>query len=387
MRSKITTVAIGFALVRAFFAPASAAQAASATVSGTVEYKGKPVAGILVGWFKPGTGRYRSVKTANDGTYSLDLPSAGQEYDVVFSIPGQSSDEKNGDKGYLPESTEVTGVTETSKIIHNAVLATGGRVRGKFPNTSTESENTLTLLGPDGKVLNGDYFYPVDGAFNVGSLKSGSYTAYFTNHVGSEYGKRSFTVKAGKTTELGKITRTKKGVSLSGTVPNFNQAPTGYYTTLWATKVGGPNYFSYVDSKGKYSVKGLVPGTYKIQVFSEGREAKVYSLKVTKNTVKTLSVGTKWGSVKATFSVDGLPVPKGTLDLGERFNDWAGPIADGAWKLTAPSGTYKTIAQFETTSVFQANSPNWLTLPEGMLSVTVRAGTTKNLGPVALTAH
>ena len=59
----------------------------------------------------------------------------------------------------------------------------------------------------------------------------------------------------------------------------------------------------------------------------------------------------------------------------------------GAWKLTAPSGTYKTITQFETTSVFQANSPNWLTLPEGMLSVTVRAGTTKNLGPVALTAH
>ena len=580
MKSRITTVAIALALVGAFAAPASAAQAASATVSGTVEYEGTPIRGVVVGWFKPSTGTFKTATSGSDGGYSLELPGSGQKYvlfanldmtntkqtrvkknyvgvfygdgderdfayqtvdpytasatadavdielakpgsifgtdyhlknqpvelqtlggttvdssiddqgnmdfsnlvpgkyrvvtnidydygygvtdevltvesgedtrfdagvfsggyisgtatnssgkpaagvevtltptfsgsdpdhtttdvtdskgkysfrhlhgssyDVTFSRAGNTSNQKTGDRGYLAETEEITGITETSKIVHDVTLATGGRVRGEFASTSKDSENTITLLNANGTVINGDYYYPVDGKFTFGSLKSGRYTAYFTNHVGSKYEKKSFTVTAGKTTDLGTIKRTSKGVSLSGTVSNFDPAFASYYSSVQATKVGGPNYYAYIDKHGKYSLKGLVPGTYTVRVFVEGREDKGYTVSVTSNTNKTLAVGTKWGTVKAKLTVDGSVIPKGVLSLGERYNFWSGQFSKGAWSITAPAGSYGRIGWFSTTAVFQGKSPYWLTLPDDTLPVTIKAGTTKDLGTIALAAH
>jgi hypothetical protein len=577
MRSKIITVSIALALAGALVAPASAAQAASGTVSGTVEYKGKPVAGIPVGWFKPATGSYRVVTTASDGSYSLDLPGAGQEY-VLFGnlnmenrkqsrgnkdyvgvfygdgdtrdyayqtidpytatatadevdielakpgriigtdpkladelmtletmggtqvmsastdsfgymsipnlVPGQyrvtssaveydipetiltvesgeitkftphaftggvisgvvtgaggkpakgvevvahespkgkydnraqtdvtdskgryslphlfddeyrltfgyrgaSSNGKTGDKGYVPESEVITGITADSRIVRNATLATGGRFRGTFANTAT-SYNTVTLVTSTGTVIPEIDGYGVDGAFNFGSLPTGKYTAYFSNGVGTKFGKKTFTITAGSTTELGKIVRDKTGFSFTGTIADFSSSQVDR-TGVLLTKKGGPSYAAFPHNSGRFSAVGLVPGTYSVEIFSHGRDPREYTVSVTRNTTKTVALGHTWGSVSARFTVDGLAIPSGDLTLGHDWSDaYGSQIKDGAWKFSAPSGTYGALNFLSTTSVFQANSPNWLTFPDGALPVTVTGGTKKNLGAITLEAH
>jgi len=577
MRSKIITVSIALALAGALVAPASAAQAASGTVSGTVEYKGKPVAGIPVGWFKPATGSYRVVTTASDGSYSLDLPGAGQEYvlfgnlnmenrkqsrgnkdyvgvfygdgdtrdyayqtidpytatatadevdiklakpgsisgtdqhlknqgvyletmnghridysgnrygityfsnlvpgqyrvvsvpyndyrfdDVVvtvasgektrlvtnavtggvvsgvvtgtdgkpakgvhvratratdessytgdvtdskgryslthlhdssytlsFSQAGDTSDFATGDRGYLPKSLELTGVTADSKILRDVTLSTGGRLRGYYPNNAgSNSSNTMTLLDSHGDLVL-DTFYNVayvDGDFTLGSLASGRYTAYFQNSNSSTFAKKTFTIKAGATTDLGTIKRDRKTVRLTSTLTGFSTGEDGY-AIVSLRKVDGPSYQIGADDSyyTSFSIKTLVPGTYTVTVGAGARENKIYTVTLSADTTRNFAVGAKWGTATATLEVDGLAIPGGRLAIGsDDLYSSHNEIDDGKWSPRGRAGRYEEDLDFDPESVFQAKSPYSLALPEGTLPITLTAGKTNSLGTLAV---
>ena len=578
MRSKITTVAIALALVGAFVAPASAAQAASATVSGTVEYKGKPVAGILVGWFKPGTGSYRSVTSGADGSYSLTLPSAGQKYvlfgnldmekakqsrgnksyvgvfygdgdvrdyayqtvdtytastaaddvdielakpgsifgydskldnedislltlggtlvdevdsdggvsfsnlvpgqyrlessayrfdipetvlavlpgerttftpnaysgavisgvvtgpggvpakgvavrarqsdsaedlglaaedvtdskgrytlvhlhdasyDISFGETGATSDPTSGDRGFVPETQVVSVVTPESKITLDEQLATGGRIRGAFPSSSSRSTHTVTLVDGTGTNIDSSSGIIGKGAFTIGSLPTGKYTAYFTTATGTKYAKKSFSVTAGKTVDLGTIVRDRKGFDITGTVDGATGYAGNPHVGVIATnRNGGPRYSSMLTSTGGYSLSGVPAGTYTVMVLYPGRENRTQRVTLTGDRVKYLRYGERFGTTSATFTANGLRVPSIDLEIG-RLGDssYGGTFTGGSWSMTAPEGTYRSVIRLTTTSVFQAKSPHWVALPEDFLPVTVTSGTKKNRGTVPLVIH
>ena len=100
MKTRIITVAIAFALVGACAAPASAAPVAP-SVTGIVDYRGTPKAGISVGWFSPSDQTYKSVVSATDGSYTLPLPAAGEEYVLYSNLDMKNVKQSRVNKTYV----------------------------------------------------------------------------------------------------------------------------------------------------------------------------------------------------------------------------------------------------------------------------------------------
>lgn len=90
MKTKALTALAIVALAAGVLAPVSSAQAATSTISGIVNYKGVPASNIVVGWVEPLTGSFDYVRSAPDGTYSIDGPEAGHKF-VVYANLGMKN--------------------------------------------------------------------------------------------------------------------------------------------------------------------------------------------------------------------------------------------------------------------------------------------------------
>ena len=571
MRSKIATVALALALVGAFVAPASAAQAAEATVSGTVLYRGEPVADIPVGWFVPSTGSYKVVDSAADGSYELTLPAAGQKF-VVFGnldmknakqtrgdknyvgvfygdgdsrdyafqtlkkytanaaskdlaielakpgsiygidkllarenvqlenlggtpmdkyteadsdgqfeltnlvpgkyrlrqpggygnvsvthaiitvregelttvtprvasggvIKGVVTDSKGkpiagvyveasakgehpapdytdskgrytiahlrgtsyvvtagrigliqGSKGYIPRSTKVSGVKNAATVTRNVSLKTGGRVLLTLTKSGSKAVEEYRLIGPDNELVYPDYDSATATSARYGSLPSGKYRIYAFNNTKSRYSAKTITVRAGKTTDVGRLAATAKATSLKGTVTATG--PVGDETVVRARSSSGLEFYSYIGSTGKYRLPAVVPGKYSVAVFAPDRAASTRTVNITSARSKNLAAGAHYGKVTAVLTSDGRAVPSGHLTFGDTADgdvrQTSAEITNGRYSAFGRSGSYKAIVWFEDDALFQGNSPYWAELPASALPFTLKTEKTTNLGTLAL---
>ena len=577
MKSRITTAAIALALVGAFAAPASAAQAAPAVVTGVVEYKGAPKAGIRVGWFSPSDYRYASVVSGADGSYSLTLPATGEDY-VLFSnlemkalkqsrvskgyvgvfygdgdtrdfafqtlepytagaagdevdielakpgslvgvgdalmdqsvylttvggtnpvrsttgeeervwfgnlVPGDyrietSIDTKtdpaldqvftvndgeitrfsldaissgrvsgvvtgsgkklegvlvaavaagsnpsgeetryattnsqgrytfNGlrgsdytltfaatgeggpNKGWVPKSTVVAGVNSDTTVQKDVSLAAGGRIRATVANSASSQRNRFTLVRPDGTKIEQDQWQK-SGTVDFGGLASGTYTLYFTNPKSVRYGQAKVVVKAGKTTDIGKFTRTKDGITVVGRVYGRGSAGSTRGIRVDASAPGLPSYYDLeLNGNGGFRLTGVVAGDYTLDVRAPDREVGTREFTAAPRVATSvgISLGQELGRVHAKLTQGGHTFTFGVLELGggdDGDDRFLGEIMDGVFHGHGKAGEYDTVTDLWYAGRFQANSPYWVALPEGTLPVTVAPGTTTQLGTLEL---
>jgi len=566
MRTKITSVALALALVGAFIAPASAAQAATGTLTGTVAWRGAPVRTVDVGWFIPSTGEFSTVKSLSNGTYTLPLPPVGDEYvvyanldmtkakqlrvkkgyvgvfygegdvrDYAFqtldtytstaasdeldialakpgAITGKDSRLRNSgvqledlggkitpmygvansigrftvknlvpgryrlhqptyDENLIAVTTEIITVTEGETTTIDPKAVAGGRVEGvvkqsngkpaagvyvstyrngewtgsdstdskgkytikslvdgrhrvefEFPGSSkntkgyvaktvsaplitnhstvtrnvtlstgariivaTKSQNdSVRLIGPGKETIWGIQNIYGFGDVTFGGLRSGTYKLYTYSTSKQRYSVKTLVVKASKTYDVGTLTATKKAFTLKG---KLSGAGAGW-SSVSATSSTGLSYNGQADAKGKYSIDGMVPGTYTIEVLSDAHADAVHSLKISQNTTKNYALGKPHGKLVVAFTLDGRPMRSGDVDLSAAGDKLlSGSVKNGRIVATGPTGSYNTVEYFDDGSFFQANSPYWVSVPDTFLPVKITNGTTVYAGKVALEVH
>ena len=278
MRSKITTVAIALALVGAFVAPASAAQAASATVSGTVEYHGAPVAKILVGWFVPTTGAYKAVTSATDGSYSLALPAAGTKYVLFGNMKMENVKQTRGntryvgtfygegdERDYAFQTVEPYVATGDADVV-DIPLAKPGAINGKDSRLKGHFVQLKNLGGFSTPMFTEAGY---QGAFTIKNLVPGQYRLnqpHYEDYVSVT--DEIITVAEGETTTIDP--KTVKGGRIEGVVTDSKGKP--IKDVLVSVTATGKDSLPSVrtDSTGFYRLAGLESGTYRVHYGNEG---------------------------------------------------------------------------------------------------------------------
>jgi len=360
---------------------------ASGRVSGVVTGSGKKLEGVLVTAVPFGetdeTDETETLyaQTNSQGRYTF----AGlrkSSYTLTFGSNGSI-----GLKGWVQESTVVTGVNNDTTVQSNATLAVGGRIRATVLKSASSRHNTFTLVRPDGITIDHEPWNASETQ-NFGNLASGKYTLYFTNSRSDRYGKATVTVKAGKTTDIGTFSRTKDGVTIVGSINGLGSGATTKNIRVDASAPGLPPYSDMeLNGKGGYKLAGVVPGTYTLEVGAPGREVgfREFTAKQRASNNAGIVAGPKVGKVHATLNVNGRPIGYGYLGFrGDSDDTILGEFVKGVFHGTGAAGTYDEVSDFWYGDPFQANSPYWLALPKGTLPITLTSGATNKLGTLEL---
>lgn len=320
MKIRLLGAATALALVGAALTPALSAQAASGTLSGTVNYSGSAKSGIAVNWYKPSTGEVGSYSyTDSNGDYSLALPTGGSKFYVFANLGGLDYDYT-----YVNDQTYV-GVFYGSGNKRDYAYQT------LTPYTSSASDRTVDIaLVKPGKIagtastLKGSYVYlqTLGGDTVTSETVSSSGKFNFTNLVPGRYrvsveGKGKYldatttaTVSAGKSKSV-KVTA-KAGGTIKGKVTSSGKAAKKVPVYAYPTSGSNTSYASDTsDSKGRYSLEGLSSGTYTVYYGGIGTSSS-YAPKTV--TVKSVKAGksktvntkvTKGGSISGSVKTSG----------------------------------------------------------------------------------
>jgi protocatechuate 3,4-dioxygenase beta subunit len=213
-----------------------------------------------------------TFQTVPPGSYRIKFsdcsPSGG--YNVLS--------EYYDDESSLEASNPVT-VTEDSTATVNAELATGGSISGTVSDGSGNplGDICVSAENPDGTFV-ANAFTDEDGRYTVDGLRSGSYRIYFrdcveTESVIPEYYDNRMTLggsqpiavtegsdKAGIDAEMG------RGGLISGVVTDASGDPLRQMC-VDAFDSGGERvtWALYTNAAGAYTIRGLLPGNYRIR--------------------------------------------------------------------------------------------------------------------------
>ena len=345
--------------------------------------KGKPIKDVLVSATVNGESSGEYDRTDSSGRYRLAGLLAGS-YRVRFGNIGESGFGGLGSKGYVERSRLAPAVTLGTTVTQNVSLATGARIIVTQKDSSKDTEN-VRLVAPDGELVwASDNVYGY-GSASYGSLASGTYKVYTYSTTKSRSSATSLKVTAGKTYDLGTPKQNQKAFVLKGHVDGTG---TGESRAVVAHSAAGFAYVGYLSAKGDYRIPGLIPGKYTIDVFSPGFSVGRHTVTMTKNLTRDFGRGAKYGKVTVSFTTAGSVVRSARFDVSNgSVGEMSGTMSSGIITLSGPAGKYPTVDYFTLEKSFQANSPYWAALPEGVLPIEVKSGSTTKLGNVPLEVH
>ncbi|MBF0262164.1 MAG: carboxypeptidase regulatory-like domain-containing protein, partial [Magnetococcales bacterium] len=175
----------------------------------------------------------------------------------------------------------------------------------------------------------------------------------------------------------------ESGRAITGTVTVGPTAVGGAWVNAWSETLatGGG---AVTDAAGKYAIKGLPAGTYRVDVWTtEGTVGDTVTLTEGADQVKDLSVVKSLGIIRGKVTSDGTTASVKALvlayDGSDVERDRAVSDANGDYKLEGlePNQSY-------TLKVFGATNGNWSTTGSGYAASCAVTSTTDGATPVAL---
>ena len=376
----------------------------------TADDGGQPLQGICVGATDLETGDGESVRTHEDGTYSIGGLPPGR-YSVSFSVCGV------GPRNYVNELYDGVRAYEDATLLDltvgqtvagiDAGLATAGHITG----TVTAEDTGLPFETACAYVWDGAFGgyaeTQADGSYDVGGLAAGSYTVRFEN-CGSpgDYAPEYFddAVSAAQATSV--------AVPAGGTVPEIDAVlSTGGHISGTVTSdetglpLAGICVSAYTDDFGRgsgptgpdgtYDIGGLPTSGHTVLFEDCGTDdylAEYYDDVTDEGDAALVAVasGTTITNVDAGLATDGegdgvsVPIENGAPNDGDG-NDDGIPDAEQPNVASLPAAVgqepYVTLAAPEGTSLREVATidpaslpeppPEALSLPAGLLSFTV----------------
>ena len=251
------------------------ALAAGGIISGLVtDESSTPVAGVSVQASSLTCCGYGYATTAADGTYTItDLPPGS--YAVQASGGGYVSEYYDNAMDYAAaKPVTVTSGATTSGI--DFALTLGGSISGTITNTSAVPIQGASVQASGTACCSDGYATTAfDGTYTITGLAAGSYTIYAyaqgypMKYYEDTYDYGSATpidVASGVTTP-GIDMALEPGGTVSGTVTNGSATPIAG-ASVQATRTVCCGYGSATTAAdGTYTMTGLAPGTYTVQVY------------------------------------------------------------------------------------------------------------------------
>jgi hypothetical protein len=368
----------------------------AAAIKGVIRSNGEPLKGIRVTATRGAA--IRSDITDSKGRYRIARLPRGK-----WTVTYNPINARQPVNPWLKKVKKVTVSTgEVRKV--NTSLVRGGALHATVivPTRKTDQVSAV-LLNSSGHIVTGaDTSRIKDGraTLNLIGIPQGSYTAVFadaTTHT--FYAKREVTVDNGGSTSLGRVALTRKTVRLVGKVTGTKKATVSFTTD------SNFHFISTETKKGKYILRGLVPGIDGTVVVEASRNAlKRYDVTAPRSsTNKNFAAGKQSGTISGTFTVGGYPRSAGYVQLVDGTirhipGDfvYTGPILAGfatdGGVSTGPSdpGSGRLYAREPAerdNTDFVAKSPFWVTVPGSDKWVTVKSGKNTDLGTVEMTLH
>ena len=288
-----------------------------ATLSGTLTGPGgAPAVGVRV-WVR--TGVFSSVSDVTDanGRYSLRSFAAGTHDLRVGYAPPRDPDGDLGpvptpptDDNYLPRTVSFTVDAARHAVTQNLRLQKAGHVTGTVagsPVDLDELQSDVFLETADHRVVR-TALVQKDGTYRLGGLRPGvAYTVYVLH---GRYGAASFTATAGTLTR--NIVPDKKALTLSGSAGPAAAGGEVRVTASGGVLFGLHRLSREIGSTGQYTVEGLIPGVYDVDILPAGGSATPISRAITvtlvASTTKTLAVGPKRGAYRVRFMSGSAPI-------------------------------------------------------------------------------
>ena len=343
-------------LVAIVFGPLSSAQAATASITGTVTAVkgGGDLKGIEVVVKSEGGTTVGSATTAANGKYTVSALAEG-EYTVVFDDPSET---------YLSQEHTVT-LEEGKALTLNATLKEGGLVTG----TVTSAATGAGLEGVEVFIEGEDEFYDTTteagGHYVIRDVAPGTDSIEFAGS--SAYLFQSVTRSIGEGTVEVNVALVE-GAKISGTVTDAVSHAGLAKIAVYAYSSSG-EYAGYAstNSSGEYTLTGLEGGSYKLEFlweFSEAEEkefegaaraipkyvTQYYNGQVSLSSANAVEVGA--GATTSGINVamvpsspvnTALPVISGTSTVGSVLScstgSWTGEpelTLSAGWPLTSP---------------------------------------------------
>lgn len=268
----IATVAIAAGAL----APVSTAEAATSTISGIVNYKGAPASNIVVGWVEPLTGAFDFVRSASDGTYTLDGPETGHEFVVYANLGMKNFAQSIQSYSYL--GSFYGAGNERSYIYQTLTPYIGGQaatvsVDLAKPATLTGSDPALAGLHLALTTVGGtpvelahkapDVLVDETGAFTIGNLIPGAYV--LKNPSPARFaGVRSEPIEMSEGTTTTIDPAIDYGSTITGHVVD-NERNRLANVRVEAAALGTSSV-THTDRKGNYTLKALAHTSYRVRV-------------------------------------------------------------------------------------------------------------------------
>lgn len=320
-----------------------------------------------------------STYTDNAGKYTLSVLSKSS-YRIQFGRIVQSTT-----KTFVPQSSIVSGVATGTPVVHDVTLQQAARLTGTvaISSKSNASYSYLVNLANSGGTIVATSYVTAKGEYSFSGLSTGNYYLTVTDSKSGKYTKKTVAVLTGKTVTVSKLTLASKGLTLSGTVPGVGSAKYDYNNYVYLTAPNRPTFGKSFSKNGKFSLSGIVPGTYTVTVYATERAVKTYSLTITSSTKKNYAPGGKFGAFKGALRIKGNVVSSADLVVLNKNSESLVTFSKSKFAMTTEAGK-QSLYFANSKRFFQPKSPFWVDLPASKKSITVKPGKTLNLGTTNL---
>ena len=183
----------------------------------------------------------------------------------------------------------------------SSAQANVGSVRGRFVTPGSTTTGKVTLVNGAGTVVDSEKLSARE--VFVLDAPAGTYRLVYVDAKRDRFSYTSVRISAGKITQLGNVNATRKTVLLYGNVPSGVQVD--------VRTTSGKVVRTDTNAKGRYYLKDLVPGTYRVTFQRPGYLEKTVKVKVRKKTRLDVPRMTRSGAVTGTivYGANGLRVP------------------------------------------------------------------------------
>lgn len=230
---------------------------------------------------------------------ALDHGFVPGRYTLVFTANGYETKRiaTTLERGEV-ESHSVTLAPEGAAA---SAQANGGSVRGRFVTPGSTTTGKVTLVNGAGTVVDSEKLSARE--VFVLDAPAGTYRLVYVDAKRDRFSYSSVRISAGKVTQLGNVNATRKTVLLYGKVPSGVQVD--------VRTTSGKVVRTDANAKGRYYLRDLVPGTYRVTFQRPGYLEKTVKVKVRKKTRLDVPRMTRSGAVTGTivYGANGLRVP------------------------------------------------------------------------------
>jgi hypothetical protein len=359
-----------------------------ATIRGHVSSAASgPAALVPIDLLKNGV-QVAGARTDANGDFSIPAIEAGT-YSLRFAVNPPDDPDDIPDAGPTPPTSDDYLPTTVANVVVDAhrddvardiTLDTAGHVAGTL-----SAPGTVVVETDDHTIVR--YGSTETPAFDLGGLIPGTHYTVFTRagaDAQTTYRSADFTATSGSVTPSDYVAHPT--LTLSGTAAG---ATGGFVRAAGALIHVGSG--ATIGKTGHYSMAGLLPAQYDVVASATGRrDGRAAVVTLTTDTTQALAVGVKGATYRARFDSGSALVSQVELEArtaaGDNFsiNQISNPSfteLPNAGGLAA--GTYHYVKQ--TPGVPAADGPWWFGPISG--SVKLKAGSTTNVGTIALHVH